>query len=185
VICSIQEYCQLTQMPLSAFINDSPSSIKDGCCLKVKKHGINVVLYDASNINFERRNWSLAHEVGHVYLDHTEDGEIEEIEAHYFASQLFMPEFTLYMMKKNYGEFDAEDLAEIFGVSYSAAKKRLNSFKRMAMVNASKRDMAIWERQKEKIDLYFHCTRKCGGDFRGTLEMMNAYNEEMESLMYY
>lgn len=172
-------------MPISAFINEKTSSIKDGCCIIDKNRGINIVLYDAFNTNFERLNWSLAHEVGHIYMGHTEDGEIEEIEAHYFASQFFMPEFTLYMMKRTYGEFDAEDLMEIFGVSYSSAQKRLNSFKRMSMVNASKKDMAIWERQKEKIELYFYCTRKCGGDFRGTLELMNAYNEEMESLMYY
>lgn len=182
---SIQEYCQLTQRPVSAFINNGPASINDGCCLKPANHDFSIIIYDASNTNFERRNWSLAHEVGHVYLDHTEDGEIEEIEAHYFASQLFMPEFTLHMMEKNYGKFDAEDLAEIFGVSYSAAKKRLNSFKRMRLINASSADKAIWARQKEKIDLYFHCTRKLGGDFRAALEMMNAYNEEMESLMYY
>lgn len=185
MFCSIQEYCELTRKSISDFINKKTSSIEDGCCVIDKKHGINIILYDAFNTNFERKNWSLAHEVGHIYMGHTEDGDIEEIEAHYFASQLFMPEYTLHMMEKNYGKFDAEDLAEIFGVSYSAAKKRLNSFKRMRLINASPADKAIWARQKEKIDLYFHCTRKCGGDFRGTLEMMNAYNEEMESLMYY
>lgn len=172
-------------MPISAFINEKTSSIKDGCCIIDKKRGINIVLYDAFNTNFERRNWSLAHEVGHIYMGHTKNGKFEEIEAHYFASQLFMPEFTLFMIEKTYGSFDAYDIMEIFGVSYQAAQKRIDSYQRMKIINGNKSDTVIWERQKEKIELYFYCTRKCGGDFRGTLELMNAYNEEMESLMYY
>lgn len=172
-------------MPISAFINDKTSSIKDGCCCIIdKKNGINIVLYDGLLGNFERKNWSLAHEVRHIYMGHTEDGRIEEIEAHYFASQLFMPEFTLYMMRKKFGKFTKEDLIEIFNVSYSATQKRLNSFQRMTIINAGKNDIAIWERQSEKIELYYRC-KKLGRDFRSSLERMNWYNEEICSFMYH
>jgi len=172
-------------MPISAFINEKNSSIKDGCCIIDKKHNVNIVLYDAFDKNLERKNWSIAHEVGHIYMGHTEDGKIEEIEAHYFASQLFMPEYTLFMMEKAFGTFNANDVMEIFGVSYQAAKKRIDSFQRMTIVNGSRKDVAIWERQKEKIELYFNCKRN-GKEFRYALEMQNIYNnEEMQSLMYY
>lgn len=178
MFCSIQEYCQITQMPISSFINNKTSSIKDGCCIIDKKNEINIVLYDGLLSNFERKNWSLAHEVGHIYMGHTEDGRIEEVEAHYFASQLFMPEFTLYMMQKKYGKFNAEDLTEIFNVSYSAAQKRLDSFKRMTVINAGRNDEAIWNRQKERIDLYYNC-KELGLDYRFALELQNTYNQEM------
>lgn len=188
IFVTYEEYAQLTRQPLPEYDKENKNSPGNtGLNIKytVGNKTIYLVAYNDRETNYERRNWTLAHEVGHIYLGHEIGKGVEEIEAHYFASQLFMPEYTLHMMEKNYGKFDAEDLAEIFGVSYSAAKKRLNSFKRMRLINASPADKAIWARQKEKIDLYFYCTRKLGGDFRGTLEMMNIYNEEMESLMYY
>lgn len=181
VFCSIQEYCQITQMPISAFINDKVSSIKDGCCIIDKKSQINIVLYDGLLENFERKNWSLAHEVGHIYMGHTEDGRIEEVEAHYFASQLFMPEFTLYMMEKKYGKLCAEDLTAIFNVSYAAAQKRLDSFKRMAVINAGKSDEIIWNRQKERIGLYYDC-KELGLDYMTALELQNTYNQNLENI---
>lgn len=178
VFCSIQEYCQITHMPISAFINDKTSSIKDGCCIIDKRHGINIILYNELLDNFERKNWSLAHEVGHIYMGHTEDDSIEEVEANFFAAQLFMPEFTLHMMKKKYGKLYAEDLTEIFNVSYSAAQKRLDSFKRMTFINNGKNDKAIWNRQRERIELYYDC-KNLGLDYRFILRLQNTTNQRM------
>lgn len=183
IFCSIQEYCEITEMPLSSFINEKASSIKDGCCLIDKNRNINIVLYNAFDKNMERRNWSIAHEVGHIYLGHTEDGMKEEIEAHYFASQLFMPEYTLFMMEKTYGVFTAFDLMEIFGVSHQAATKRLHSYQKMTVINDGYKDKAIWKQQKEKIDLYFYC-KKSGEDFRYTLNAQNILHEATNSIMH-
>ena len=184
VFDTIQNYCVLTGIPITALIEDKYSILNDGCCLYDKQTDTYIILYNAFDSSFEHQNWTLAHEVGHIYLGHKSDGPIEEVEAHYFASQLFMPEFTLFMMKKEYGMFNAHDLTEIFGVSYAAAKKRIKNFEKRTLFNGSRKDVSIWEQQVEKIDLYYKC-KKFGEDFRGSLEMKNWFDEEMRSLLYH
>ena len=114
-------------------------SIQTYCPLFDKQSGYYIVLYNSEITHFEHRNWTLGHEIGHIYLEHTKDDDLEEIEAHFFASQLFMPEYSLYMMSQEYGRVTAEDIVEIFGVSDEAARKRIHTMKRKTSFRASKK----------------------------------------------
>lgn len=184
---SIQNYCQLTRQPIANFLSEEKQMLKDGCTIYLPEYDCYIVLYNAEIHCFEHLNWTLAHEVGHIYLGHTDDGDLEEVEAHYFASQLFMPDFTLKMMSKHYGPVTAEDIIEIFGVSAPAAKKRVQTMNKRTCVTFSSRAKEIWEIQREKVDLYYEC-KKDGSDFRNTLafwlEMKTNYDREMRATMY-
>lgn len=178
---SIRAYCQYTQTPINIFSTENNGILKDGCTIYDRNTGCYVVLYNDEILHPAHWNWTLAHEVGHIYLGHDKDEDIEEIEAHFFASQLFMPEYTLFMMAENYGAVDAHALTEIFGVSYEAATKRINTMRKKFCVSATEKDIEIWENQRERIDMYYTCLNE-GYDYRSALiswgEMKAAYERE-------
>lgn len=157
---SIQNYCLTTGQPLTNFLSEDKQTLKDGCTLYDRDTNYYIVLYNNEVRYFEHLNWTLGHEIGHIYLGHTKDGDKEEVEAHYFASQLFMPDFTLYKIIREYKKIVAKDIAEIFGVSEEAAQRRIETMKKRTSFTASTRAVEIWNAQKERIELYFDCKRK-------------------------
>ena len=185
---SIQTYCLHTHTPINHFLSENKDVLRDGCTIYDRESNYYIILYNDEIKNFEHRNWTLAHEIGHIYLNHTKDDDLEEIEAHFFASQLFMPEYSLFMMAKEYGRISHYDLVEIFGVSESAAYKRLTTMKRKTMFSSSKQDKEIWEIQKERIDLYYEC-QKDGLNYRSYLSfwknMKDDYEKEQHLIAYY
>lgn len=153
---TIQNYALITHRPISDFLTEENQILKDGCTI-ICGNNTYIVLYNAQINCWEHLNWTLAHEIGHIYLGHTEDGSIEEIEAHFFAAQLFMPEYSIYMMREEHGPVSKNDLIEIFGVSPNAAKKRIRTMNRKGCFRASSIDKEIWEVQKKRVDLYYEC----------------------------
>lgn len=176
---SIQTYCQYTRCPITSFISADNETLKDGCTLYDRKTGCYIILYNDEIRYFEHKNWTLAHEIGHIYLGHTKDEDIEEVEAHFFASQLFMPEYSLYMTAKEYGELSCDDVVEIFGVSPEAARRRLRTIQRKIYISETKKDKEIWNAQRERIDMYYEC-KKDGSDYRSTLIYWNDFKLEYE-----
>lgn len=176
---SIQNYSQLTGKPLSDFLSEDKQMLKDGCTIYIPDSNIYLILYNGYCSHFEHLNWTLAHEIGHIYLGHLKDGNVEEVEAHFFASQLFMPEYSIFMMAHEYGQVDGYALTEIFGVSLEAANKRISTMKKKYCVNASKKDKEIWEAQKERVAMYYDCL-KDGTDYRTTLILWDDYKHEYE-----
>jgi Zn-dependent peptidase ImmA (M78 family) len=168
---SIQNYSDLTNTPLSRFVSSENQALRDGCTIYDNKANYYIVLYNDDIRHSKHRNWTLAHEIGHIYLGHTYDGDIEEIEAHFFASQLFMPDYTLYMTASQHRRITAEDIVEIFGVSISAAEKRIKTMNRMYGVSVYEKSHEIWLAQKERIDIYYECKRK-GLEYRNVLELL-------------
>lgn len=123
VIDSIQNYSIITKRPISDFICDGFNG-----CLVLKYNRCNVILYDETETNIARRNWGIAHELGHLYLGHETDGRIQEQEANVFAGQLIVPEAVLYSILKYKGSIKAKDLINNFNVSRECAENRLESF---------------------------------------------------------
>lgn len=74
-----------------------------------------IVCYRAQG-NPTRMNFTLAHELGHIILRHTETTKAEEEEADCFAGHLLCPDFAVEMTG------DAEVLARLCYVSKSAAE---------------------------------------------------------------
>ncbi len=112
-----------------------------------KEYGDVAAFYDEAKktiyVEVEDKPWrklfSIAHELGHVFLGHrrfdvlfripNERGAYskEEKEANIFAANLLMPEFMVrkYLEKYNLTRGDYDKMAKIFGVSYSGMKVTL------------------------------------------------------------
>lgn len=125
IIDSIQHYSQLVNMNISAFICSELS----GCyVIKIPNKDLNIILYDDTEKNEERKHWGIVHELGHIYLEHTCDGEKEEIEAHFFAAQIVTPEILLLKLAKiQNGRLSSTDICENFNCTYTASCKRIKT----------------------------------------------------------
>ena len=86
----------------------------------VTEKGVSMVCYRADG-NPARRNFTLAHELGHIVLGHDGPGPAEEQEADHFASCLLMPEPVRRRIAAR-GDLTAEDAAALCYMSVSAAQ---------------------------------------------------------------
>lgn len=179
VFDTIQNYSDLTGIPEHQLCH---SFLKDGCMLH--RGNVNIVLYDKATFgHWERFNWTLAHEVGHIYMEHQKHGPVEEVEAHFFASQLFMPEYTIRQMVEEYRVIDAHDLSQIFWVSTEAAVKRIRTLKKHHTKEWLPEDLNIYERLCDRIDSYFYC-KENELDFRKEIIDRSLLQAEQERERY-
>lgn len=116
-------------------------------------NNIYLVLHNEKEQSFERLNWTRAHEIGHIYCGHKKNGKIEEIEAHFFAAQFLMPEYTILKMYK-YGIVTPETLYSVFNVSFTAAEKRLCTLSKKP-INSGILDKKIWNMMEDSIIEFF------------------------------
>ena len=86
---------------------------------------IYLILYNDEIKNSGRILWSLAHELGHIILNHKNQGVIEETEAHTFASQLLLPQCVLKELFRGGKKITTTYLKEKFGLSEKAAQSCL------------------------------------------------------------
>lgn len=104
---------------------------------RIKKNNDSYVLQLPYTSSPARDNFSIAHELGHVFLHNMKDQQVfnrsglpieEEIEANLYAAELLMPEeeFRIKAIDFSNSEFL---LAEYFGVSPTAALTRMASLK--------------------------------------------------------
>lgn len=86
-----------------------------------------LVLYDERVASPARRNWTLAHELGHILLHHDGiSGAREEREANAFAAELLMPSAALaYLAHITASPLDTELVCASFNVSHEAAARRI------------------------------------------------------------
>jgi Zn-dependent peptidase ImmA (M78 family) len=123
----MQQYCKECSVDISAFKNDK---FVDGCFIRRKY--ANLILYDETIKSKERINWTLAHEVGHIYLNHKKETYGEDIEANSFAAALLMPSVLLSQIQKKVNRpLDDGDILGTFNVSYEAAMYRIENFESM------------------------------------------------------
>ena len=84
IIDTYENYARLTGITVEMLSPAEP--LKDGYTIISKD--LYVVLYNDEILNQEHLNWTLAHEIGHIYLNHDKDGPKQEVEAHWFAAEL-------------------------------------------------------------------------------------------------
>lgn len=147
---SMQNFCNVTGFPIS----ELNSGHIDGACL-LKQGKARIVLYDDNIINESRKHWGIAHELGHVFLNHTNDNRESEIEAHFFAAQLIAPEIVLWELCKRKGSLSDYDLPLYFNLSYEAATKRITTLRRRARYNYADIDKQLLQKFTPVINREF------------------------------
>jgi len=131
---TFQNYAKITGIPVSCF-----GSIKDGCTITQAANNVYVILSEVTPTSKGRIKWTLAHEIGHIYLGHVCDGSAEESEANRFAAELLMPELVILELNNRLhsrGGISPSEISRLFGVSLSAAELRLKQVQRKNFFSA-------------------------------------------------
>ena len=148
-IDSMQNFCALTGLPISELLREG--SVIEGACV-FRQYGHQIILYDDNIANEHRKHWGIAHELGHVLLDHRNDDRTAEIEAHFFAAQLIAPEIVLWELCRRKGRLSDSDLSTHFNLSFEAAVKRITTLSRRNTFNCTDIDKQLLRKFAPAID---------------------------------
>lgn len=104
----------------------------------IEKDGREYIFYNDIDRCYERQNWTILHEIGHIVLDHTGHSDHEEDEANFFAKYAIAPPVLVHKI----GAECPQDIYEVFDISFEAAvyayryylswQSRLEQVKRLA-----------------------------------------------------
>lgn len=111
----------------------NPRDLGSKSALTVYKWGRKILLYNNEEYK-PRVIWSILHELGHDRLNHPLNPEKysnKEIEAHFFAAQILMPEQLIIELIRRGEQITSIFLQENFGVSNEAAEKRIKTLSRI------------------------------------------------------
>ncbi len=147
VFDTFENYRTITNLPLPC---EDGSACGVTICLGKKF----LVLYNEKERNHKRLNWTLAHELGHICLRHKCDGDVQEIEANFFAAQLLMPAVVINEMEKIMGRLSSQELCVIFGVSLQAARHRRRTLSRKKVDVLSDDDKIVLSKFSKHIQNY-------------------------------
>lgn len=132
LIDSMQHFCHMTSTTLPQ-LTDGSDCLQDGCTFICRHQGEtrHIILYNEDARSSGRLGFTLAHELGHVYLNHRQDGDTQEKEANCFAAQLLAPMVLIHeMARQSPVRLTPEDLRQVFSLSYQAAENRLRELPR-------------------------------------------------------
>lgn len=118
IIDTLESFCLKTNMPLSEV--ESSSDFNDGITL-LTKEGISIILFNSRQPNKRRIAFTLAHELGHIYLGHKNDTPLFEAEANYFARELLAPSVLVDKIISLNKDTTSRDIHDIFNISVEAA----------------------------------------------------------------
>ena len=82
-----------------------------------ENQGKEYIYYNDINRSYERQNWTILHEIGHIVLDHAGHGIKEEDEANFFAKYAIAPPVLVHKIGANC----PEDIYYAFDVSFEVA----------------------------------------------------------------
>ena len=117
-------YCASTGVSRESL---APHGGVEGMTVRIK--GGYLVLYNEGAIE-RRRAWTLAHELGHIMLDHSKGAEDEEREADAFAASLLAPLPAMHYLEQLRGaRLDVESVCGNFNLSRRASERRLEEMR--------------------------------------------------------
>ncbi len=142
---TMSHFCSITCTTLDHLCGKNSDFLQDGCTFVRHKNGgvFYIVLYN-QNKNPKRQQFTLAHEVGHILLEHETDGDIQESEANCFAAQLLAPQILVHALAKRLvHSLLPQDLCSIFSLSVQAAENRLLELSRSVPPQFTAEDQAL------------------------------------------
>ncbi|MDD6711517.1 ImmA/IrrE family metallo-endopeptidase [Sharpea porci] len=108
---SLLPYSSLSKKKLEAAMTVS----RDGFFIEFD--GRECIYYNDIERCYKRQNWTILHEIGHIVLDHSGYGELEEDEANFFAKYAIAPPVLVHKV----GAKGPHDIYEIFDISFEAS----------------------------------------------------------------
>lgn len=84
------------------------------------------IIYDNKINSNGRKRWSIAHEYGHIVLNHKKQCAQNEVEANFFAANLLLPQCVLKELVLKRGDITKDYLKNKFSISEEAAEKYLS-----------------------------------------------------------
>lgn len=127
-ILSFDEYSRITGYPVKELTHNG--TYIDG--YTIIADNMKIVLY-SSKYDFlcpQRLRFSLAHEIGHIFLRHTEDDDKSEEEANYFASQVVAHDAIVVSMLTGNWNVDLDFIRDQLGISWDTAILKLKYINR-------------------------------------------------------
>lgn len=106
-------YSSLSEKKLKAALEASD----DGFFMSSGKDGREFIFYNDIDRCYERQNWTILHEIGHIVLDHTGHSPHEEDEANFFAKYSIAPPVLIHKI----GATSPVDVYNMFDISMEAA----------------------------------------------------------------
>lgn len=150
-IASFQKYSEITGLTVEEITCNR--ELDDAFVLKGLREGVTLILYNKNKYG-SRVKHSLLHEVGHIKLNHKKHGAQEEIEAHFFASQMNAPNVLLREISRRGHRVDALALKQHFELSDESAVKKQDYLKRHSFEHSNDFDdvilsqFSMWLNQK-------------------------------------
>ncbi|MCI1654075.1 MAG: ImmA/IrrE family metallo-endopeptidase [Lachnospiraceae bacterium] len=113
-------YSGLSKRKLEAVLRVS----KDGFFLEIGGH--EYICYNDIDRSYERQNWTILHEIGHIILDHAGHSDREEAEADFFAKYAIAPPVLIHKIKAG----SAQDIYDAFDISMEAAEYAFDYYRK-------------------------------------------------------
>lgn len=123
---TFENYSNICGVDINTFTLDG--KLKDGYTIRLAKNK-NLVLYYEKSKSTPRLNWTLAHEIGHIYLNHNCDEGTQEVEANFFAAELLMPTVIVTRLARKIS-LTPNIISKTFFVSPDAAKRKIQTLNR-------------------------------------------------------
>lgn len=127
-VVSFDEYAKLTG--LSRLDLTQNGAYDDGYTVVIGQNKLVLYNPDYDVICPQRLRFSLAHEIGHIFLNHDVDDSKNEEEANYFASQIVAHDAIAVSMLTGKWSRDLNFIREQFGISWDTASIKLKFINR-------------------------------------------------------
>lgn len=153
-----------------------PDEVKDAKCYLDEKTGAYIVVYNEKKTK-KRIRFSLAHELGHIILNHLNDERTEidrgglgdiayyamEGAANTFAGNFLAPPILIHERLAG-GHFDVDDVANFFDLSKQSVRNyRKQDYQCWLSMSHGKREKRILERYIRRLNTFL--CNKCGSVF--------------------
>lgn len=97
---------------------------KEGVCIEMKDGALYIFYNDDKDYN--RLNWTILHEIGHLVLEHTEHCELADAEADFFAKYAIAPPILVDKLNLK----SAKEIQDYFYISKTAANNSWEYYQR-------------------------------------------------------
>lgn len=151
-IATFQDYSRITGVSMWDLTSDL--DLTDGYVCTGLRPGLKLILYNDAKME-ARKNHSLCHEIGHIKAGHNKHGGLEEIEAHFFASQMLVPNALAAEIKRRGYRINIDILISKFGISKEAAEKKMQYLKKFPEIHKNDLDDVILAQFAEFLNSTF------------------------------